>query len=96
MPKKSLGPRRKTREKFKKRARERGKIRISLALQSFKPGEKVVIGIEPAFHQGMPFKRFIGKVGEVVNKRGKCYEVKVRDGGKEKIVIVHPIHLRRC
>ncbi|RLG18406.1 50S ribosomal protein L21e [Nanoarchaeota archaeon] len=96
MPKKSTGPRRKTRKKFRKKARERGKLNINLALQEFKVGEKVAIDVEPSFHKGMPFKRFIGKVGKVIGKRGRCYEVEVSEGSKRKVIVVHPIHLRRC
>ena len=28
-------------------------------------------------------------------KKGNCYEVLIKDGGKEKTLIVHPIHLKK-
>jgi large subunit ribosomal protein L21e len=62
-------------------------------MQEFKIGEKVVIRPNPSSHKGMPFKRFIGKVGIIVEKRGKAYIVKIKDGRKEKNIISRPEHL---
>lgn len=89
------GNRRKTRYKLKKNYRERGKISIRKYLQKFIVGDKVMLKAEPAVQKGMYHPRFHGKVGEVVEQRGKCYEVKVKDGGKNKLFIVHPVHLRK-
>lgn len=63
-------------------------------LRVYQPGEKVVIDINPSIHKGMPHKRFHGKVGVVVEKRGRAYVLKVGVGGKDKIVIARPEHLR--
>ena len=43
----------------------------------------------------MYFRRFHGKAGKVTRKLGSCYEVTINDLGKEKRLIVHPVHLRR-
>ena len=88
------GFRRKTRSKLRKKVREKGKISISKYLQSFKVGEKVCLKAEPAVQKGMYFPRFHGKVGTVKSKRGKCYEVFIKDGKKEKMLIIHPVHLK--
>ena len=88
------GSRRGTRHKLSKEVREHGKISITRHLQEFKPGDRVKLNIEPAIQKGMYFPRFHGKVGVVKNQKGRCYEVLINDGGKEKTLIVHPVHLK--
>lgn len=92
MVQKSKGPRRKTRSLLRKRVRE--KTPITRFLQDLKPGSRVVITPEPSSHKGMPFKRFFGKTGVVMEKRGESYIIKIKNGGKEKTVISRPEHLR--
>ncbi|MBS3135726.1 50S ribosomal protein L21e [Candidatus Woesearchaeota archaeon] len=92
--KKIGGFNRKTRSKFKKHARDKGKISLSRYLQVFQPGDKVMLAIEPAFHKGRYHPRFMGKVGTIIGKPGKCYEIKISDSDKEKTLVVHPVHLR--
>ena len=94
MVKKIGGQRKKARYKLKKEIRRRGKISISSFMQSFKSGQKVFVTIEPSLHKGSPHLRFIGKTGVIKGQRGKCYEVAVNDRGKEKVLIVHPAHLK--
>ena len=88
------GPRRKSRHKFTKANRTQGKISITNYMQSFDEGQKVHLTVEPAVHKGMYHSRFIGKTGVVSASRGKCYEVKFNDKGKDKMVVVHPVHLK--
>lgn len=90
----SRGPRSGTRQLLSKSPKDRGLPPISAILYDYKIGEKVVIKIDPSFHKGMPFKRFHGKVGEIVEKRGKAFVVLVRDGDKLKKVIARIEHLR--
>ncbi len=90
----SKGFRKGTRKKLRKKRRERGKFSISRFLAEYEEGTKVVISPEPSFHKGMPFRRFIGKIGTVIGRRGRSYIVKIRDGGKDKILFIHPAHLR--
>ena len=35
------------------------------------------------------------KTGIVKGKKGSCYEINIKDGKKEKILIIHPVHLKR-
>jgi len=84
-----------TRRKLSKGPRERGKISIGSFLQKFKIGDAVFIRPEPAYHKGMPYKRFFGKYAKVVEKRGKSYVVEVSDGNMKKKLICSPIHLKR-
>lgn len=89
------GFRRKTRSKLKKNVRDKGKISIRKYLQDFKEGEKVTLKIEPAVHEGMYFPRFHNLSGLIKGKKGRCYEVLIKDGEKDKTLIIHPIHLRK-
>lgn len=89
------GFRRKTRSKLRKNIRRKGKISLSKYFQIFKEDDKVRLNAEPAVQKGMYFPRFHNKAGVVKGKKGKCYEVMIKDGKKGKIMIVHPIHLRR-
>lgn len=92
MAKKSQGFRVKTRKKLSREARYRPTI--TKLLQKFEIGDKVIIEQEPTSFKGMPFSRFKGMVGEVIEKRGKAYVVKVKVGNKEKKVISRPEHLK--
>lgn len=93
MVSKSKGPKRRTRRILKRRLRE--KITVNRQLQEFPKGTKVIIDLVPGLPKGRPFKRFIGKSGVVIDKRGNSYIIKVVDGGKEKQIISRPEHLRR-
>jgi len=96
MVKRTGGSRRKTRNKFKRRLSQKGKISIRKYMQIFKRGEKVLLNANPSLHNGMYFRRFHSKVATVEGKRGSCYELSLKDGSKKKIVIVHPVHLVKC
>ncbi len=95
MVKRIGGFRRKTRSKLKKPVRSRGKITIKHYFQEFKVGEKVLLKAEPAVQKAMYFPRFHAKIGVVEGKRGKCYEVRIKDGHKKKLLVIHPVHLRK-
>lgn len=93
MVSKSKGRRRKTRHKLKQRPGYRPSI--TKFLQEFSPGQRVLIEPEPSSHSGVPFHRFKGKVGVVVEQRGRAYAIKITDGKKTKLVISRPEHLKR-
>lgn len=95
MVKRIGGSRRKTRSKYKKGVREKGKISLTRYFQLFKVNEKVILKAEPAIQKGIYFRRFHGKTGIIKGRKGRCYEVMIKDGKKEKILIVHPIHLKK-
>lgn len=96
MVKRIGGIRRRTRYKFRKEKRARGKISITRYFQSFNTGDRVYLGLESAVQKGMYHPRFMGKSGTIKGRRGKCYEVSINDLGKKKVLIIHPIHLRRA
>ena len=75
--------------------KHRERTTVNAILQEFKVDDKVVIDIDSSIQEGMPHPRFQGKSGKVVGKRGGCYEVLIRDGKKEKILVVPPAHLKK-
>ncbi len=89
--KKARGKKAKTRHLLRRRRR----ATVRDFLKSFSAGERVVLNPQPSVPKGMPFRRFFGKIGEVVGKRGKAYEVKLMDGKKEKRQLVLPVHLKK-
>ena len=89
------GFRRKTRAKFRRPVSERGKLSITNYLQDFDESDRVVLKANPAYQKGMYFPRFHGKNGLVKGKQGECYKVALTDGDKKKIIIVHPLHLKK-
>lgn len=90
------GARRKTRHKLAKNVRDKGKVSLARYFQDFKVGDKVCLAAEPSIHEGMYFPRFHGKVGTVSGKRGKCYEIQIKDVKMPKTLVVHPVHLKRA
>ena len=90
---KSRGYRAGTRRLLKKKPRERGKTTISKLLYEYQPGWRVVIRIDSSIQKGMPHKRYHGKVGTIIGKRGRSYIVSVAQGGAIKNIIVRPEHL---
>ena len=88
--------RRKSRYKLKKPRSKRGKLSIRDYLAEYSIGERVLLQTEPSVQDGFFHPRYEGRVGFVSKKQGSCYEVKITDGKKEKKLIVHPVHLRRC
>ena len=90
----SHGLRRKTRSLLRKRARERGKSSLSRILYEYRPGDKVVIDIDPSIHKGMPHRRYQGKVGVILAKKGRAYRVSVTQERATKEIIVRPEHMK--
>lgn len=89
------GARRKTRGLMKKQHRSRGKLSLRRYLQVFSPGDNVALVLEPAVQDGTYHRRHYGKMGTVLRQQGSCYVIGIRDGGKQKEVIAHPVHLRK-
>ena len=96
MTKRTGSFRRKTRYKLLKPIREKGKISIPKYFQLFELNEMVILKANPTIQHGMYFPRFHGKTGFIKGKQGKCYKVLIKDMDKEKIILVHPVHLTKC
>jgi ribosomal protein L21E len=87
------GFRSRTRHLLKKNYRSRGKISIKRYLQTFEIGTRVRLKVEPAVHEGMYFPRYHNKAGTIKSKKGRCYEVEIKDLNKTKSLVIHPAHL---
>ena len=96
MAKRTGSFRRKTRYKLKKSIRQKGKISIQKYFQNFAMKEKVMLQANSSIQNGMYFPRFHGKTGTIIGKQGNCYKVLIKDIGKEKTILIHPIHLTKC
>jgi len=94
MGRRAKGFRHKSRSLLSQNPRERGKIGLSTILHSYVAGEKVVVKINPSVHKDMPHRRYQGKIGVIVNKRGGSYVVNVTQGDALKEIIVRPEHLK--
>lgn len=92
MTKPSRGVRRKTRKKFAQKPYYRPSI--TKFLRQYESGQQVVIMQEPSSQRGMPHRRFRGRSGYVLGKRGKSYIVEIQDGNKAKRVISRAEHLK--
>ena len=88
-----MGIRNKTRHMLAKDLRTKGKVSISKYFRKFKNGDRVTLVIEPSVQKGVFNPRFQGKAGIVKGKKGKCYEVVIKDNRREKTLIVHPVHM---
>ncbi|WP_338601185.1 50S ribosomal protein L21e [Sulfolobus tengchongensis] len=94
MVKHSRGYRTRSRSLLRKSPRERGAIPpLSRLMVDYKEGDQVVIKINSSVHSGMPHRRYQGKVGKIVGRRGKAYMVSVSIGDKQKLIIIRPEHL---
>jgi large subunit ribosomal protein L21e len=90
----SKGLHSRSRKLLKLNPRERGKITLSKILYNYKDGEKVVVKINPSVQKGMPHRRFQGRTGVIITKRGRSYVVHVQDHTVTKEIIVRPEHLK--
>jgi large subunit ribosomal protein L21e len=88
------GIRKKTRYKLKKPLRRRGIIPVTALIQKFEIGQKVHVVCEPSTQKGMPHRRFHGKTGTVIGRRGRAWLLEVSDGATTKVVIARPQHLK--
>jgi len=93
MVKSSKGFRSRTRGTFRKHVRERGLPPVTRFLKTFEVGDRVIIRIESSEPHGMPHPRYQGRVATVRAQVGRSYLIAFLDGGKEKQVIAHPVHL---
>ena len=85
---------RKGRSRYTKGTREKGKISLSSYFQSFKIDSKVCLKVNSALQKGTFQAKFQGRTGIVKAKTGSCYTIALKDGKKEKLLQIHPIHLR--
>lgn len=68
------------------------KVSIEKLLIDYKVGDKVVIKPNGRYHEGLPFRRFAGKVGIVAEKRGRSYLLDIPN--QKKQVLVGTAHIK--
>lgn len=95
MVKRSKGTMVKTRNILKKRPRERGSPPVTSFVKEFEIGERANIVIEPSSQKGQPHRRFQGRVGTVVDKRGDAFVVRVEMENSHKDLVIRPEHLKK-
>lgn len=78
---------------LKKAPREKGKPKIGKLLKEYDPGTQVIIKMDSSVQKSLPHKRFHGKIGTVLEKRGRGYVVSVADGAAVKQIIVRSEHI---
>lgn len=89
----SKGYRNRSRKLFRKRPRERGLGGLGRLLISYEIGDRVHIDISPENVATAPHRRYQGKVGTIIGKRGKAYVIAVEVGGKTKKIITTKEHI---
>jgi large subunit ribosomal protein L21e len=91
--KKSKGYRRGTRKLLKKATREKGRPKLGKLLIKHEVGSQVIIKIDSSVQKSLPHRRFHGRIGTVVDKRGRGYVISVTQGDAVKEVVVRSEHL---
>lgn len=90
------GYRTKSRSILRKNVRDRGLHSLRRFLINYKVGDKVdIIGDSAYQKRGFPHRRFHGKTGTIIAKRGRCYEVAIKDLNKQKMLVIGKEHLRK-
>jgi large subunit ribosomal protein L21e len=89
----SKGYRAGTRSLMRKPLREKGKPKLTKYLYEYATGASVIIKIDPAQQKALPHRRFHGKIGKVIDKRGRGYIVRVAQGDSIRDLIVRTEHL---
>jgi large subunit ribosomal protein L21e len=77
-----------------KRIREKGKLKLSSYFKKIEDGSRVAISIDHSVNNSLN-RRVQGRSGVVIGSRGNSKLIKIKDGNKEKVLIVHPIHIRK-
>lgn len=91
------GQRKGTRALTRKNVRGRGKLAYNAYFKAFKPGDRVTLLASSDVQNGLYWiRRYYGKIGTILAKRGRCYEIEIYDRNKRKIIIAHPVHLKLC
>ena len=76
-----------------KPVRETGKLNISKLLTKHEIGSKVFIKMDSSVQKSLPHKRFHGRIGIILEKRGRGYVISVTQGKAVKTIIVRSEHL---
>jgi len=78
----------------RKNTKEKGKVSFKRYFQEFEKGDRVAIVRDHTFNPAFP-ERIQGLCGVIEGQRGRAYIVKLKQGNKEKIHILKPVHLKK-
>ncbi len=78
----------------RKKVREKGKLKLSSYFKKIDDGATVALVTDVGVRATYP-KRMKGLSGKVISSRGKFKLVQIKDGGKLKTLIIHPVHLKK-
>jgi len=98
----SFGYRARTRDMFSRAYRQRGMIKLSTYLRTFKVGDYVDIKANAAIHKGMPHKFYHGRTGRVYNVTKRAVGVRVNKIVGNRIIHKHinvrieHVHQSKC
>jgi len=90
----SKGYRSRMRKLLKKKPRERGRPGLSRLFYEYDLGDYVCIDICPNYIETAPHRRYQGRVGIVVGKRGRAYIIRVKLGNRYKTIITTKDHIK--
>jgi large subunit ribosomal protein L21e len=82
-----------TRSLMRKAPRAKGKPKLTKFLYEHELGASVIIKIDSSQQKSLPHRRFHGKIGKVVGKRGRGYVVSVAQGNSMREIITRTEHL---
>lgn len=66
---------------------------LSMYLIRYNIGDRVHIKINPIAIRTAPHRRYHGKTGVIIGKRGRAYIIEVRVGNDKRTIITTPEHL---
>ncbi|AKG39210.1 MAG: 50S ribosomal protein L21e [Infirmifilum sp.] len=89
----SHGYRSRGRKIFRITPRLRGYRGLSRLMQEYNIGDTVVIDVNPTFIETAPHRRYQGKVGKIIERRGRAYVIEIRVGNKIKKIITTSEHI---
>jgi ribosomal protein L21E len=86
------GKRGRTRCKLKARGT---KATVNDLVREFDEGDTVQVVIKANQHAGFPDKSFQGLTGKVTKRRGSAFEVKLKKGNQDQLVVTNAVHLKK-
>jgi ribosomal protein L21E len=71
----------------------KGQVTVAQIVRTFNVGDNVVVSPRARW-EGLPHLRYSGRQGRIIEKRGTCYIVEVKDYSTKKRIVVGPVHLK--
>lgn len=78
----------------RKKIRTRGKFSFSNYFRKFNDGDIVAVVRERSLKINFP-ERLQGRTGTIIGKRGRAYNVLIKDITKPKQFLIEPVHLKK-